>query len=554
VNSPDLIIRGGSLIDGTGAEAFAADIEVTAGKITFIGTSTAKAPKEIDALGAVVAPGFIDIHTHYDAQAHFEPTMSPSSWHGVTTAMMGNCGFSIAPADPESVAWLINMLSRVEGMEVDALLEGVDFRGGDYGDFLNGLEGRIGINLVGYVGHCAIRRLVMGAEASERAATHDEITQMAQLVRTGFSSSQLDIHSDHEGKPVPSNLAEPDELIALCAVLSEFDHGVIEFLPRSGSADFDAADQELLLAMSTASGFKLININPLTLFPGNPEGHRNALAFCEEAAAAGHHIHPMYMINVKGIHFSLDSTFVLDEMPTFRRILTLPMAERAVQLGLESNRAAMRGEFADTTGRSFVFGWQDVSVASVSKSQLNAAVGRTIAELAAESDIDGVDAMIDLALADALETVFVWRRKTDPALAAATKEIVTHPLTLAGSSDGGAHLLTFCGADYTTRTLTETVPDMMTLEQAVARLTSEPAQLHGLNDRGLLAVGMAADIVVFTPDELGIDPITLLRDFPTGAGRLVFGARGYNAVIVNGEPLFLDGEHTGALPGAILRP
>jgi N-acyl-D-aspartate/D-glutamate deacylase len=162
--------------------------------------------------------------------------------------------------------------------------------------------------------------------------------------------------------------------------------------------------------------------------------------------------------------------------------------------------------------------------------------------------------MIDLALADALETVFVWRRKTDPALAAATKEIVTHPLTLAGSSDGGAHLLTFCGADYTTRTLTETVPDMMTLEQAVARLTSEPAQLHGLNDRGRLAVGMAADIVVFTPDELGVDPITLLRDFPTGAGRLVFGARGYNAVIVNGEPLFLDGEHTGALPGAILRP
>ncbi|CAB4584196.1 unannotated protein [freshwater metagenome] len=561
MNSPDLIIRGGSVIDGTGTPAFPADVEVTNGKITFIGASTATAPKEFDASGAVVAPGFIDIHTHYDAQAHFEPTMSPSSWHGVTTAMMGNCGFSIAPADPESVAWLIKMLSRVEGMEVAALLEGVDFRGGDYGDFLNGLEGRIGINLVGYVGHCAIRRLVMGAAASERAATPDEINQMAQLVRVamaqgaiGFSSSQLDIHSDHDGKPVPSNLAEPAELIELCAVLSEFEHAVIEFLPRSGSADFDEADQELLLAMSEASGFKLININPLTLFPGNPEGHRKALRFCEEAAAAGHHIHPMYMINVKGIHFSLDSTFVLDEMPTFRRILTLPMAERAVELGLESNRAAMRTEFADTTGRSFVFGWQDVSVASVSKPQLNAAVGRTIAELASESDIDGVDAMIDLALADALETVFVWRRKTDPALAAATKEIITHPLTLAGSSDGGAHLLTFCGADYTTRTLTETVPDMMTLEQAVARLTSEPARLHGLTDRGVLEVGKAADIVVFTTDELGIEPIELLRDFPTGAGRLVFGARGYDAVIVNGEPLFIDGVHTGALPGAILRP
>ena len=561
MSTPDLIIRNGRVIDGTGAPAFDADVEVTNGKISFIGASTASAPNEIDAHGSVVAPGFVDIHTHYDAQAHFEPTMSPSSWHGVTTAMMGNCGFSIAPADPDSVTWLINMLSRVEGMEVDALLEGVDFKGGDYGHFLHGLEGRIGINLVGYVGHCAIRRLVMGAAGSERAATDDEITQMAALVRTamtqgaiGFSSSQLDIHSDHEGKPVPSNLAEPKELIALCAVLSEFDHGVIEFLPRSGSADFDAADQELLLAMSEASGFKLININPLTLFPGNPEGHRNALAFCEEAAAAGHHIHPMYMINVKGIHFSLDSTFVLDEMPTFRRILTLPIPERAAELGLESNRVAMRSEFADTTGRSFVFGWADVSVASISKDALSAAVGKTIAELAHDAEIDGVDAMIDLALADSLETVFVWRRKADPALAAATKEIVTHPLTLAGSSDGGAHLLTFCGADYTTRTLTETVPDMMTLEQAVARLTSEPARLHGLNDRGTLAVGKAADIVVFTPEELSIDPITLLRDFPTGAGRLVFGAHGYDAVIVNGEPLFIDGIHTGALPGAILRP
>lgn len=561
MSAPDLIIRGGYVIDGTGAPAFAADIEVTDGKISFVGKSVASASKEIDARGAVVTPGFIDIHTHYDAQAHFEPTMSPSSWHGVTTAMMGNCGFSIAPADPESVAWLINMLSRVEGMEVDALLEGVDFRGGDYGDFLDGLEGRIGINLVGYVGHCAIRRLVMGVAASERAATADEINQMAQLVRTamnqgaiGFSSSQLDIHSDHEGKPVPSNLAEPAELIALCAVLSEFDHGVIEFLPRSGSADFDDADQELLLAMSEASGFKLININPLTLFPGNPEGHRNALKFCEEAAAAGHHIHPMYMINVKGIHFSLDSTFVLDEMPTFRRVLTLPLPERMAELGLEENRVAMRSEFADTTGRSFVFGWDDVSVASVSKESLEASVGKSIADLASEAEIDGVDAMIDLALADGLETVFVWRRKADPALAAATKEIVQHPLTLAGSSDGGAHLLTFCGADYTTRTLTDTVPDMMTLEQAVARLTSEPAVLHGLNDRGTLAVGKAADIVVFTTDDLGSDPITLVRDFPAGAGRLVFGARGYNAVIVNGEPLFINGEHTGALPGAILRP
>ena len=561
MTTPDLIIRGGSVIDGTGVPAFAADVEVTNGVITFIGSSRSVGVSEIDATGCIVTPGFVDIHTHFDAQAHFEPTMSPSSWHGVTTAMMGNCGFSIAPADPDTLSYLINMLSRVEGMEVDALLEGVDFAGGDFGEFLTGLEGRIGINLIGYVGHCAIRRQVMGHDATQRAATAEEIASMALLVRRsieqgaiGFSSSQLAIHSDHAGDPVPSNLAEPDELIALCAVLADFDGSVIEFLPRSGSAAFDAADQELILAMSDASGRRLININPLTLFPGDPEGHRNALAFVERAAAAGHNIRPMYMINVKGIHFSLDSTFVLDEMPTFRRVLTLPTVERAVELRDESNRIAMRAEFADTAGRSFVFGWEAVSVASVADESLGSTVGRTIAELADEAGVTGVDAMIDLALADELETVFVWRRPADPALAAATEEIVTHPLTLAGSSDGGAHLLTFCGADYTTRTLTETVPTMMTIEQAVARLTSEPARLHGLTDRGVLATGLAADVLVIDRDALGVDPITLLRDFPAGAGRLVFGASGYRAVIVNGEPLFVNGEHTGRLPGRVLRP
>ena len=557
----DLLIRGGRVIDGTGFASFVADIEVRNGVITRIGHFASDAEKVIDATGMIVAPGFIDIHTHYDAQAHFEPTMSPSSWHGVTTAMMGNCGFTIAPADADGVTWLIGMLSRVEGMEVDALTIGVDFAGGTYGDFLDGLEGRVGINLAGYVGHCAVRRLVLGADASLRAATSDEIIEMAGHVRAamkagaiGFSTSQLDIHADHEGNPVPSNLAEPDEMIALCAVIGEFDHGVIEFLPRSGSAGFDEADRSLLLAMSEASGFKPININPLTLFPGNPEGHRRVLAFVEEAALAGHRIHPMFMINVKGIHFSLDSTFVLDEMPTFRRTLTLPMADRKIALADEANRVAMRAEFADPEGRSLLFGWDEVRVASVNDPTLADAVGATVAELAAAKGVNGVDALLDLALADGLETVYVWKRHADPAIWDATKEIIRHPMSMAGSSDGGAHLLTFCGADYTTRTITDSVPEVMTLEQAISRLTLQPARLHGLWDRGVLEPGKAADIVVFDHDELGVDAISLQRDFPADAPRLVFGARGYKAVIVNGEPLFIDGVHTGALPGRILRP
>jgi N-acyl-D-aspartate/D-glutamate deacylase len=557
----DLLIRGGRVVDGTGMAGYTADVEVRDGRISRIGRfPDATAREVVDADGLTVTPGFVDIHTHYDAQAHFEPTLSPSSWHGVTTVMMGNCGFSLAPAPPADLAWLCSMLSRVEGMEAAALEKGVDFPGGDFDAFLSGLEGRVGLNIAGYVGHCAVRRVVMGDAASERAATADEIAAMAELVRAslragaiGFSTSQLDIHADHEGRPVPCNLAAPDEMIALAAVLGEFDHGVIEFLPRSGSDGYDDGDRALILAMSTASGCKPMNVNPLTRFPAKPEAWRDSMAFVEQAQRDGHRIHPMFMINVKGIHFSLDSTFVLDEMPTFRSTLTLPMAERAVALADPAVRERLKAEFADPTGRALIFGWDEVKVASVNDPSLADAVGLTVAELGARSGVDPLDALLDLALADRLEAVFVWQRRPDPAIWDTTVELVRHPLTMAGSSDGGAHLLTFCGADYTTRVLTDAVPDVLSFEQAIARLTMQPALLHGLWDRGTIRPGNVADLLVLDPDGLGVEPIALKRDFPADAARLVFGARGYHRSIVGGQVVLRDGVHTGALPGEVIR-
>src|SRR4029453_17588461 len=198
------------------------------GRITEVGRVEEQGREELDADGLVVAPGFVDIHTHYDAQLHWEPTASPASWHGVTTILTGNCGFTFAPAKPDDVPWLLQMLSRVEGMSADTLAAGVPFAGGSLGDFLAGLEGRVAVNVAANVGHCAVRRWVMGDEASERAATDDEIAAMAGLVREaladgaiGFTSSQLDIHQAHDGRPVPSNLATPEELLALCSVLAE---------------------------------------------------------------------------------------------------------------------------------------------------------------------------------------------------------------------------------------------------------------------------------------------------------------------------------------------
>src|SRR6516165_1078263 len=215
----DLVIRGGQVVDGSGQPGFTADVAIQGGRIAKVGRVTEPADRLIDANGLTVTPGFIDIHTHYDAQLFFEPTASSSSWHGVTTVFTGNCGFTFAPAKPADVPWLLQMLSRVEGMSPEALSAGVTFSGGSFGDFLRALEGRIGVNLAANVGHCAVRRWVMGEEASRRPATDDEIAAMRNLVRqamtegaSGFTSSQLALHVDHEGGPVPSNVASAEEI------------------------------------------------------------------------------------------------------------------------------------------------------------------------------------------------------------------------------------------------------------------------------------------------------------------------------------------------------
>lgn len=554
----DLVIKGGTVVDGTGYPGYRADVEVRGGRISRIGRVTDQAARTVDADGLVVAPGFIDIHTHYEAQLHFEPTATPSSWHGVTTILTGNCGFTLAPSRPEDVQWLIHMLSRVEGMPLEALLDSVTFGGGSVAQLLAGLDGNLGVNMAVFAGHCSIRRAVMGEAASERTATVDEIASMVAMLRQamddgaiGFSTSQLDIHADHEGRPVPSNLADHAELVALAAVLGPLDHGLIELLPRSGSEGYSSDDRALMLAMCEASG-KPMNVNPLTRFLNAPDAWRDSLDFCEDAARMGHRIHPMVTVNPKGIHFALENTFMFDEMESFRRVLSRPMAERKAALGDPSVRAQLAREF-DETPRAFTFTWDQVKVAAAARPDHRWWEGRTVAELAAEAGAAPLEWVIDASLAEDLDTVFALDRPTDPAVVEVTNTLIGSPLTMAGSSDGGAHLQTFCGADYTTRFLTEPVPEVLSLEQAVSRLTLQPAVLHGLWDRGMLRPGAAADIVTFDPDALAVSPVRFVRDFPTGASRLVFGSEGYHTTVVNGEVLLDEGAHTGALPGSAIR-
>lgn len=556
----DLIVRGGTVVDGTGAAARTADVGVRDGRIVATGKLDAGAERVLDADGLLVTPGFVDVHTHYDAQLHWDPTASPASWHGVTTLLTGNCGFTFAPSKPDDLPWLLQMLSRVEGMSSDALSEGVTFRGGSLGDFLNGLEGRVGVNVGANVGHCAVRRYVMGDEASERTATDDEVAAMQSLVRDalsdgaiGFTSSQLELHVAHDGRGVPSNYAAPEELIALASTLAERRTGSIEFIPKTFLTGYSDEDRELILGMARASG-RPVHLNTLTMMPHAPDGWSRSLEFAEHAASDGIEIHPMFASNRQGAHFALGSTFLFDEMPSFRDTLTLPSPAREERLRDPALREQMRTEIADPTGRSFVFIWEVLKVENVVKPENERWLDKSVREVADATGADPLDAFLDLSLDEDLETQFVLAGPPSRARHDAVERMIRSPVVMAGSSDGGAHLLSFCGADYTTRLLTEWVPDVLSLEDAVARLTSVPARATGIEGRGVIADGMAADLLLIDRDRLSTpDAPRYVRDFPADSGRYVVDAEGYRAVIVNGETLLEDGKWTGATPGAILR-
>lgn len=558
--SGDLIIRGARINDGTGLPAFVGDVEVRDGRIASVGkVGDAGGARVIDAAGLDLTPGFVDVHTHYDAQLFFEPSASPSSWHGVTTVLTGNCGFTIAPSKPDDVDWLLQMLAKVEGMSVDALRAGVEFTGGTLGSFLDLLEGRIGVNMASYVGHAAVRRWAMGPAASEREATEDEIVTMKGLVdeamrqgALGLSTSQLDVHADHEGRPVPPNLAAPAEIVALCEVLGAYRQGAMEHLCRSFSIGYDEQDRRLLRDMVLASGGKPLHANLLLRFTNAPDLWRTCLDVLEEFAREGLRVLPMASANPKGLHLALSDTILFDEMPEWRATLALPMRERVAALADPAKRAELLVAL-DNPDRQLVFEWDGLLVVSVVHDANRGLVGHSVADVAAERGVEPLDAFLDLCVEEELETVFVIDRPVTQEDREVIRFLLAHPLTLPGSSDGGAHVNTFCGADYTTRVLTEYVDEGFPFEQAVRKLSALPAASVGLWDRGEIRPGAAADLLLLDREELAVGDAKLVRDFPTGAGRLIWEQHGYVATIVNGHHVIEDGTATGATPGDVLR-
>ena len=558
----DLVIRGGRIVDGTGIGAFTGDVAIQDGRIACVGRVPDTAQETIEADGALITPGFIDVHTHYDVQLDWDPLATPSSWHGVTTALAGNCGFTLAPSKPEDVEWLAGMLSRVEGMPRQALKEGLRFSGGSFADYWSRFDGQLGINVGSFVGHCAVRRWVMGDDASNREATSDEISEMQELVRQsmqegalGFSTSQIEIHAGEDGRPVPSNLASPEEIVALASVLAEFGRGAIEIIPASFGEGYNEADRNLIHEIYRASG-RPIELNILLPTQDNPMAWQETLNFCDEATREGVRIHPQFTTNKLELHLKLSDTFVFDEMPEWRSVLTLPEHERNQALADPETRSRLRAEFDDTDSRSASFQWDGLEVESVVRPEHSHWVGRSVTELAHELGLtDPLDAFLDVCLQEDLETN--WRTRaneiTDQFIHHVVETGIQNPIVMPGSSDGGAHLASFTGADYTTRFLTDWVPETISLEQAIWRNTLMPATVHGIPDRGVLREGAWADVLVIDPDRLRAGEAYLARDFPSETERYVIDAEGYVASVVNGEILLREGQHTGALPGRVIR-
>lgn len=558
----DLVIRRGLIVDGTGVPARAGDVAVTKGRIVAVGTVSERGREEIDAAGLAVAPGFIDPHTHYDAQLTWDPFASCSSWHGITTVVIGNCGFTIAPCRPQDRDTLMRMLMYVEGMSLEAMQKGIRWGFESFSEYLDALDGSgLWMNVGALVGHSAVRQYVMGDAAWKRPASPDEIARMGHVVReamaagaVGLSSSTNVNHVGDRGRPVPSRLATDEELNSLVAAMAETGRGILEL--TIGGTRPDRISEIDRFAELAGAGRRPVTMVSLRHNPLKPDEHREILARIDALHREGIPVYPQGTCSPLTVTFDLTAPFVFYRFPVWRRVLEAPPSEwRAI-----FRDPGFRAEFRSTVGRTPLFTGDTgpLRVKTVRDPAHTRFISRAIADVAAAMEKNVTDAFFDLALAEDLKTEFTAAvLNTD---AAAVAEIFTHPRSLLGLSDAGAHLTLFCEAGQTSRFLGHWVRERkaLSLEEAVRRITSMPADLFGIPDRGRLAPGRAADIVVFDPATITDHEPELVYDLPDGGPRLVQRASGIHWSFVNGRAVIREGRlpasPEGSGPGRVLRP
>ncbi|MGH9186880.1 MAG: N-acyl-D-amino-acid deacylase family protein [Acidimicrobiales bacterium] len=558
----DYLIRGATIVDGTGRYGYAGDVGVKDGRlVTPDGDS---ATTVLDAAGLVVAPGFVDPHTHYDAQLFWDPAASPSNVHGVTTVVGGNCGFTLAPLRPEDADYIRRMMAKVEGMPLAALEQGVDWRWETFAQYLAALDGSIAVNAGFLVGHCALRRYVMGPDAIGGEPTADQLETMRRLLGEaieagglGFSTTRSTTHSDGDGKPVASRHASSDEVLALCAEVGRHEGTTLEGIVEGCLDQFSDEEIDLLVAMSVAAR-RPINWNVLTVDSSVPERVPRQLAAGSRAEQAGGRIVALTMPVLVPMNMSFGTFCGLWLLPGWGDVLNVDVAGRIARLRDPETRRQLLAQ--SQSGEAGVFrrlaDFDRYVIGDTYSSANEGFKGHVVADLARQRGQEPFDALVDIVIDDDLRTV-LWPMPPDnrPADWALRKEVWDDHRVMIGGSDAGAHLDRMCGAPYTTRFVGDMLRgrQLQSLERTVQMITDEPARLFGLRGRGRIAEGYHADLVVFDPETVGAEPATLVHDLPGGSARLTAGSTGVVRVLVNGVETVVDGKATGATPGTVLR-
>lgn len=556
----DILIKNGRIVDGTGSPGRYGNVAITGGLITGIGDVDGPAKRTIDADGLTVTPGFFDTHTHYDAQLCWDRLATSSCWHGVTTVLTGNCGYGLAPARREHVDYLTRLMSRVEGMPLGVLQDGVPFEWDTFPEYLDFLGRRLGVNVSAQVAHSPLRYYVMGPDSQDRAATEHEVREMQRHLAiamdagaVGLSTLKASFQQGVDGRAVPSQLAELDEIYALGEVLRQRKRGVITVSPFPGASHISVEFREFLVDLSLKTGRPVI-WNQFQHRWDMPDEWRSLLDYMDRAVSKGANIYAVSKCQSLDLELNLSHTTLFDSLPTWRETLKQPDADKRRLLADSAHRSKLRAEFDKPPEiGTMVHRNKLMRVHATTRPENKSLEGRLVSELAAETETHPVDYFLDLALEEGLETRFIFKgmMNGDPA---AVEEIIKSPYCLPGVSDAGAHLDMDCGVDFIALFLRHWVGEVgiMPFEEAIRRLTSMPANVLGLTDRGTLTNGKAADVVMFEADRLEALPREMLPDLPGGAERIIQRAQGVKAVIVNGEILIEDGEHTGSWPGRIL--
>ena len=562
----DLLIQGGLMVDGTGAPRVTADVAVVDGRIAAIGELAGSGATEvIDATGKVVCPGFVDPHTHYDAQLFWDPYATPSCQHGITSVVMGNCGFSIAPLGDDSDAeYLAAMLVRVEGMSPAALAEGVDWNWRSFGDFLGRFEGNLGVNVAGMVGHSALRRMVMKDDAVSREATPAELVEMQRVLAEsleagglGLSTSRSFTHSDGDGMPVPSRTAAVDEVVALCGVCADYPGTTLEWVADGCMNGFTDDEVDLMTRMSLAAR-RPVNWNVLTIDSARPDDYRNQLAACDRVAEAGGRAVALTMPILVGMNMHFHSFCALYSLPDWGDVMNMELAEKVAALGDPKTRRFLEERAASPDAGVFsrLTGWGLYRIGDTFSDANDGLKGRLVGDIARERGQRDFYTLLDIVLADDLRTV-LWPGPTDddPSSWLMRQAAWDHDHVMIGGSDAGAHLDRMAGASYTTQWLADCLRgrQLATLEGAIAHMTDVPARFFGIRERGRIAEGWHADLVVLDPKTVGAGEFQMRNDLPGNSPRLYADAIGIERVYVNGTCTVMDGTPTGNLPGSVLR-